>query len=269
MPLWRKPRKPMLACTRKHPDPDMQESIALTWSTLNARLKNLRAGAATAGCLLAALLALAMFLRSGWLWAGAPLLALVGYGFFLRDQNLLFAWEDKVLALWGNSDLSMGILVQTLAGHPGPLQATLKSMIAHLPPNPGYINPPAEAIRAERRLFWTRCALQEIRLHRAGLLNVAGAGLPLALWFGYREGWAWLPVSLAPVALAMVARAWAARAGLRRWERRNAALPDDKPHEAGFTERMEGLDWSGIPESVKTRMTGAPVPTTRSTPSTS
>lgn len=230
----------------------MQESIALTWSTMTARLKNLRAGAAAAGIALALILALAAVFRSGWVWAGLPLLAAIGYAAFWRDQRLVFAWEDRVLALWGTSDLCMGILVQTLATHPSPLSNTLKSMIAHLPENKDFLPPKAGDAEALRSLFWVRTFLTEARLHRAAALNLACAALPWLFWICFREGSVWIPLSAIPLALLPLARIAALAEARRRWDLRRAALAGWKPASVeDFRARLDALDWSGLPAGLK------------------
>ena len=232
----------------------MQESIALTWSTLTARLKNLRAGAAYAGLLLLAVILSALILRSGWSWAGLPVLMLLGYAFFRRDSALVYRWEDAVLARWGASDLCMGILIQTFRDHPGPLKATLKGMIASLPPNPDFLTPPSDAIKAERALFYARSGMQRARLARAATLNIGLASLPICAWLGFRQDARLLPLGLVPLALVPPVRALilaresrrlrAHRAALNPWN--PAAIPDLLP-------RLKALEDAGLPS--KTRET--------------
>jgi hypothetical protein len=230
----------------------MQESIALTWSTLTARLKNLRAGAVCAGLGLLALLISAFVFRSGWTLAGLPALMLLGYAFFRRDARLVYRWEDAVLARWGASDLSMGILVQTFRDHPGPLKATLKGMIEHLPPNPDYMTPPPDAIKAERALFYARSAIHHARMARAAALNAAVALVPWGAWIGYRQDPRLLPLALLPLALVLplrklilvreTARLRARCAGLGPWD--PSAVPDLLP-------RLEALEGEGLPEATR------------------
>lgn len=236
----------------------MQESIAITWSTLTARLKNLRAGAAAAGLALALLIVLGLWLRTGWVWAGLPVLAAIGYAAFARDQRLVFSWEDRVLALWGTSDLCMGILVQTLSNHPTPLNNTLKSMIAFLPENEDYL-PPAPGVAESQRLrFWTRAMLAEARLHRAAALNLALACLPFLLWFCARQGPAWLALAGLPLVVIPPSRRLALALARRRWDRRRAAIASWQPassEESGTY--LDGLDWSRLPPGLKPAVAAA------------
>jgi hypothetical protein len=230
----------------------MQESIALTWTTLTARLKNLRAGAACAGLAVLALLICGVWSRSGWTLAGLPALMLLGYAFFRRDSRLIYRWEDSVLARWGASDLCMGILVQTFRDHPGPLKATLKGMIAHLPPNPDYLTPPSDAIKAERALFFARSGIQQARLARAAALNTALATLPLSAWLGLRHEYRLAALALLPLALALPLRSLLlARASARLRARRAALSPWNPASVPDLIPRLKALDWEGLPATAR------------------
>jgi len=224
----------------------VQEAIALTWSTLTARLKNLRAGAACAGaCLLFLILAAAIW-RSGWVLAGLPALMILGFAFFRRDADLLFRWEDRILAAWGASDLCMGILAQTFREHPGPLKATLKGMIANLPPNPDYLTPPPDVLKAERALFWARSTAQRIRLERAAALNLALSSVPWLAWMCVRQDARLLPLAAIPLALVLPARAVLASLGRSRLRARLKSLePWDRSKAGDLEARWRALDGSG------------------------
>lgn len=236
----------------------MRESIALTWATLNARLRNLRAGAIVASSFLVLAIIAALWLRSGWVWSALPMLAALGAGFFWRDQRLVYRWEDSVLAAWGGTDLCMGILVKTMAEYPGALKKTLKAMVAHLPENKDYLIPHPDSIKAERCLFWIRTCLDEMRLLRAATLNLALASLPLILWLCLRRGPEWLPLAALPLAAIPIARWAILAAGLRRWSLRTRAIAPWKPVSAAeFTVRMEALDWSRLPARLKSRLTAS------------
>lgn len=230
----------------------MQESIALTWSTLTARLKNLRAGAACAGLGLVALILCALIFRSGWAWAGLPALMLLGYAFFRRDFNLVYRWEDSILSRWGASDLCMGILIQTFRDHPGPLKATLKGMIAHLPPNPDFLLPPLDAIKAERALFYARAGMERTRMGRAAILNVALASIPFCAWLAIRRDIRLSALALIPLALVPVLRALLlARETGRLRARREALAPWDPAAVPDLLPRLEALDGTGLPRRAR------------------
>jgi hypothetical protein len=226
----------------------MQESIALTWSTLTARLKNLRAGAACAGLVVLALILSAIIFRSGWVLAGLPALMLLGYAFFRRDAALVNRWEDAVLARWGASDLCMGILVQTFRDHPGPLKATLKGMIASLPANPDFLTPPPAGIKAERVLFYARSGMQRARLGRAAALNIALASIPLCAWLCHRHDARLLPLGLVPLILVPPVRALILARETKRLRARRAALaPWDPALVPDLLPRLKGLETTGLP----------------------
>jgi hypothetical protein len=237
----------------------MEEALALTWKTMNARLRNLRFGAIASLASAIAIVILAFVYRSWGLLAGLPLLILSGTLFVHREQKLVFSWEDRVLALWGPSELCMGIFVQTLANHPHALKASLKSMVATLPENPDYIVPPEDQLKAHRWLFWTRSLAQEIRFYRAASFNFILACVPFALWYVSGEGWPWILIGLSPICALPLMEGFLTRAALWRWERRVKTLgawnPDSLP---GFEARMRAIDWSRIParleKSIRSRI---------------
>ncbi|HKP96260.1 MAG TPA: hypothetical protein VJ385_10920 [Fibrobacteria bacterium] len=226
----------------------MQEAIALTWKTMSDRLRNLRFGALASLGTAIALILCAFFLRSWVVLAGLPVLILSGVFFAHREQKILFTWEDRVLALWGGSDLCMGIFVQTMANHPHALKRSLKSLVASLPENADYLVPPADRIKAYRWLFWTRSLLQQIRFARAAAFHFILACLPVSLWYVSGAGWPWILLGLSPICALPLAESFLAWAGMRRWKRLATglgawdpgALPD-------FAARLEGLDWTRIP----------------------
>jgi hypothetical protein len=177
---------------------------------------------------------------------------IIGFAFFRRDAALVFRWEDRVLSLWGASDLCMGILVQTLRNHPGPLKATLKGMISHLPPNPDYLTPPMEAIQAERCVFRFRSALQRLRLARAAVLNVSLACIPWLAWACAREDMRRLPLALGP--LLLVFPAWKLLSWIegRRLANRLAGLAPRTPGaRAEIAARLRALADCGLPGNVR------------------
>lgn len=230
----------------------MQESIALTWSTLTARLKNLRMGALCAWLGLIAMFLYAYYSESGWAWAGLPALVFLGYAFFRRDSELVYRWEEAVLARWGASDLCMGILVQTFRDHPGPLKATLKGMIAHLPPNPDFLTPPPDAIKAERALFYARSGMQRARMARSAALNIALASLPLGAWICFRQNPRLLPLALLPLGLVPPLRVLILAHEQRRLRRQCQALSPWNPAAvADLVPRLEALDATGLPRRAR------------------
>lgn len=230
----------------------MDEAVSLTWSTLTRRLKNLRSGAIAAGLCAACLIACGIILDWSWFLAIPPALSLSGYFFFRRDQRMVFAWENRVLALWAEEKLVIGLYVLTFDNHPGPLNRTLKNMVAHLPRNADYLPPSEQEARAERCLFWIRSTLQEIRLQRRNALNLALACLPLALCLGYRAGPPWTAAALLILPAALPARAWSVYAGRKRWLKRCRAIAPWKPEPLEtFTARLDALDWSRLPKELR------------------
>jgi hypothetical protein len=144
----------------------------------------------------------------------------------------------------------MGILAQTFREHPGPLKATLKGMIASLPPNPDYLTPPPDRIKAERYLFWVLSASQRMRLERAAVLNLALSSIPWLAWVCARRDARLLPLALVPVALVPPVRALLAGLERRRLRARVTALePWDRTKSGDLRERLRALDWSGAPAS--------------------
>ncbi|MDB5105343.1 MAG: hypothetical protein JWP91_3032 [Fibrobacteres bacterium] len=226
----------------------MEEAIALTWKTMTDRLRNLRFGALASLASLVLMLILAIAFRRGWVLGGLPALILLGTWFVHREQKLLFGWEDRVLALWGASNLCMGILSQTLSNHPHSLKKSLKSMAANLPENPDFITPPEGHILAHRRLFWTRSLLQDIRFLRAAAFNLTLAVLPVSIWSVWSEGWPGLLLGLTPVCALPIMDSLMTQLKIRAWKKRlagekpgsDASLPD-------YQARLAALDWSRIP----------------------
>jgi hypothetical protein len=226
----------------------MQESLALTWKTLEARLRNFRFGSASALAALLALAALAIGLRSPWVTLGLPVPILLGAVFLERDRRLLFAWEDRVLALWGASDLSMGVLARTLADFPHPLKQSLRAMAEGLPENGDYRIPDPAGLAAQRCLFWTRSLLEEMRLLRAAVWGLALACLPFSLWwFSVNVRYGWL-FGLAPLAAVPLGHAIGFRRARQAWRLRRAGLPSSPlALPADRAERLESLDWTRVP----------------------
>jgi len=243
----------------------MQEALALTWKTLDARLRNLRFGAAAALADLLVLAGLAIGLRSPWVTLGLPMPILLGVVFVERDRRLLFAWEDRVLALWGNSDLSMGVLARTLTDFPHPLKQSLRAMAAGLPENGDYRVPDAPGLAAYRCVFWTRSLLEEIRLRRSAVLALALACLPFSVWWFSAHLRYGLLIGLAPLAIVPIGQAVGLRRAWRAWQGRrggplsaesapstqSAPLAQSGPSSLssvpGCAERLEKLDWTRIP----------------------
>lgn len=225
----------------------MEEALALTWKTMNTRLRNLRSGAIASLASVIALVILAIVYRSWGVLAGLPVIILLGTLFVHREQKIVFAWEDRVLALWGPSELCMGIFVQTLANHPHALKASLKSMVAPLPENPDYIIPPEDQLKAHRWLFWTRNLAQEIRFYRAASFNFILACLPFALWYVSGEGWPWVLIGVSPICALPVIEGFLTRLGMYRWERRVKTLGKWNPESLpGFDSRVDAIDWTRI-----------------------
>src|SRR5690606_39153146 len=183
--------------------------------------------------------------------ASALLPALAGAGVFFmhRDRAVLFAWEDRVLSLWGASDLCLGIFRQTFMDHPHALKRSLKSLAASLPENADFLVPPAPEILSHRAYFWTRTLLQDIRFSRAAALLFAAACVPASMAWAHARGgeWLWL-MGAAPLAAVPPARDILARLSLGLWRRRRGRLAGSLPGpNAGSANRYADLDWSGFP----------------------
>jgi hypothetical protein len=194
----------------------------------------------------------ALLFRSGWALAGLPALMLLGYAFFRRDFGLVYRWEDAVLARWGASDLCMGILVQTFRDHPGPLKATLKGMIAHLPANPDFLTPPPDAIKAERAIFYARSGMQRARLDRAAALNFVLASLPFCAWIAFRHDPRLWPSAFILLGLIPPLRVLILKREAKRLRARRAALDPWNP--AGVPElipRLMALDGAALPSGTR------------------
>jgi hypothetical protein len=236
----------------------MEEALALTWRTLAARIRNFKIGAfATLGlAVLAAVLGVVA--RSGWVLAMLPSILLCGYLFLYRDHLLASAWEERVLAAWGEPGFSMGIFAHAVASHPHPLKITLRAMAGNLPENGDYATPAPPVIRMHRVLSALRCAIYEIRLYRAAALVLFLASLPVAGWLCHRLGmpraWYALPMlALIPVTTSALSRlAW------RRWlNRTDASLASLQEAAAVLAVRMDALDWSRVPSRWKTKFTSS------------
>lgn len=227
----------------------MEEAIALTWKTMADRLRNLRIGAFTMLALLAAAMAAAFTVGTAPASALLPALAGAGVFFMLRERAILFAWEDRILSLWGGSGFCMGIFRQTFMDHPHALKRSLQSLAAGLPENADFTVPPEPEILSHRALFWTRTLLQDIRFSRAAVLLFAAACIPSVLACAHARGgeWRWL-MGAAPLAAVPAAREILARLSLGPWRRRRRRLGGWLPDpDSGFAQRLAGLDWSGIP----------------------
>src|SRR5690606_23299098 len=194
------------------------------------RLRNLRIGAFTMLAFLAAAMVAALTLGTAQVSAVFPALAGAGVIFMRRERAILFAWEDRILALWGASDLCMGILRQTFMNHPHALKRSLKSLAAGLPENADFVVPPAPEIQSHRALFRTRTLLQDIRFSRAAALLFAAACVPAALLFAHARGGVGLwPVGAAPLAAVPPVREILARFAICRWRRHQERSGDRIP----------------------------------------
>jgi hypothetical protein len=233
----------------------MQEAIALTWKAMTDRLRNLRFGAAASLIGFVALFVAALVYRSVWVAAGLPALILIGSVFVHREQRILFAWEDRVLELWAEANLCMGIFTQTMRNHPHALRHSLQSLVAPLPPNPDFLVPPAGHIAAHRKLFRARSLLQRVRFLRAAARNLALSCLPFTvLWFS-REGWPGVLLGLIPLAALPVAMPLLSRCARWNWEKRLAALNGPgRPAFPDFAARVDALDWKRIPPGLRASM---------------
>jgi hypothetical protein len=224
----------------------MDEAVALTWSTLNRRIRNLRAGAIAVGLGLAALILAAALWRSGWALAGIPLLFLATSVCHARDLKLAFAWEDRVLALWAEDKVVMGIFATAFAHQQGQVKAILQGMLAHLPVIAPTFSPPPDSIRADRCLFWIRSAFHEARLYRGSAAAILVACAPFAAWLGWKQDRGGPALGLLPLALILPARYWLLAWARARCLKRCRSLAPWKP-DTGFAQRVETLDARGTP----------------------
>ena len=237
----------------------MEEAIALTWSTMTARLKNLRFGALASLATAVILIVLTLILRSGWVLAGLPVLLLLGTFFVYREQKIIFAWEDRVLALWGTSNLCLGILAQTMNNHPHTLKQSLKSLVAPLPENADFLVPPIDRIKVYRWLFWTRSLAQEIRFGRAAAFNIILSCLPVCIWAVSASGWPWILLGVSPICALPMAETVLTRLAVWRWEKRGKGLGEWSADALkDFQARMDAMDWSRVPAGVKEAVRARP-----------
>jgi hypothetical protein len=259
----------------------VQDAIAYTWETLAARVRNYKFGAFASLAFAFLILIAAVFLRSGWLLACLPLLYLIGYVFAFRDVAIVSAWEERILSGWEKPDFFMGIFAQSMANHPTALNASLKSMIHLLPPDPDNRRPSASELLLFRRVCATRAALNRIRLQRAGLRGMVLSFIPWIAWMGFHSGWRYsaycsvtIPAGFLAVALANRSawNAWRDRTNLQDGTARKtqasreagAEQESDVTHEADTTKggtelatAMDALDWKGVPERWKDRFRAA------------
>jgi hypothetical protein len=259
----------------------MQDAIAYTWETLAARVRNYKFGAFASLAFAFLLLIAAVFIRSGWLLACLPLLYLIGYVFAFRDVAIVTAWEERILSGWEKPDFFMGIFSQSMANHPTALNASLKSMIRLLPPDPDNRRPTVSELLLYRRVCATRAALQRLRLQRAGLRGLLLAVIPVFIWLGIHSGWRTAAYGLVTIPVGFLALAFANRRAWNRWRERTnlqdgatrethgtletgAAQETDAAREAGTAGKVadlaaaaDALDWKGIPKSWKDRFRAA------------
>jgi hypothetical protein len=259
----------------------MQDAIAYTWETLAARVRNYKFGAFASLAFAFLLLIAALFLRSGWLLACLPVLYLIGYVFTFRDISLVSAWEERILAGWEKPDFFMGIFAQSMANHPTALNASLKSMIRLLPPDPGNRRPAALELLLFRRVCATRAALQRIRLQHAGLRGMLLSVIPLSVWIGFHYGWPFATYGLVTIPIGFLALALADRSAWNGWrertnlqdgtarethgareagaEREGNAIHDADTAKVGVDlgAAVDALDWKGIPKRWKDRFRAA------------
>lgn len=151
----------------------MQEALDLTWSTLNARMRNYRI-AAVLVLASATIVGIALVVfRSAWVLVVVPILPAVVLAFLGRDTALVHRWEEGVLDRWTSGDLPLEIFAQALSANPGPLRASLKSMIGSLPLESGNASPtPEESTRVKKRFGESRFR-QESRMLRAWCLALS------------------------------------------------------------------------------------------------
>jgi hypothetical protein len=241
----------------------MQDAIALTWETLAARVRNYKFGAFASLAFAFLLLIAAIFIRSGWLLACFPALYLIGYVFAYRDAAIVSGWEERILAGWEKPDFFMGIFTQSMANHPTALNASLKSMIRLLPPDPDNRRPGASELLLHRRVCATRAALQRLRLQRSGLRGLLLACIPLSIWIGVHFGGRPAAYGLAAIPAGLLAHRLANRRIWNGWRAR-INLDAGPDREAGTAREtadlaaaVDALDWRGIPKSWKDRFRAA------------
>lgn len=162
----------------------MKEALDLTWTTLEARLRNYRLAAflvlAWATLLVVLLLVFRRPLALLWLLALPPIiLAMVA-----RDQKLVHRWEGKVLEIWKGGILPMDIFKHAITVQPDPLKSSRLAMAAALPADAG--DGPPDPAAADRRIAEAaaRHRLNRGRLARnAAVLALGAAGVAATCWF--------------------------------------------------------------------------------------
>lgn len=158
----------------------MKEALELTWSTLEARLRNYRRSSfLVLGWAAVLVVLLAVFRRPLallWLLALPPvILAMIA-----RDQKLVHGWEEKVLAIWKGGTLPMEIFKQAITVQPDPLKSSRLAMAAALPADAG--DGPPDPVVADSRIAE---AAGRHRRHRRRLAwNATGAAVVSALVLG-------------------------------------------------------------------------------------
>jgi hypothetical protein len=163
----------------------MQEALALTWKTLNGRMRNYRMSVILILAWSAALLAVLVLTRSAWALLGLPGLPAIVLLMLGRDQRLVHGWVAGVLERWVGGDLPLGIFAQAVKASPGPLMASRDAMLRLLPLHSGDSGP-AAGMAAEARMAAARTShAQQSGLNRMGYglaaltLFIAGTALSI------------------------------------------------------------------------------------------
>ncbi len=177
----------------------MQAALALTWETLNARMRLLRFAAAGALAIAAASLLLSLILRTPWGLAGSALLLPLGYAFVLSDMRKVYAWEAGIHELRESGGLDLEVFVQALEMQPSPFKRSVLEMARALkqPPDPGTVPGTADASpsrspdrrrRAEIRLARSFCRRAGLACGALSLAALASGAGQMAVVFAAAAG---------------------------------------------------------------------------------
>lgn len=162
-------------------------ALDLTWTTVNARLRNLKWTAFELAALLVVVPAVAVVFQSFLFLVGLFLLPLLGFHFAWKDQRLVAAWENRILDWWSHGDMPMAILVTTITLQPNPLQKSLREMFHLLPSQKENGAPSKEEAEKSLAMAAARQAQEMRRLARGfafyclGLFVVFGLAFRLFL----------------------------------------------------------------------------------------
>lgn len=231
----------------------VKTALDSSWTTLAARLRNLRRTAITAAGLGIAILLSALIGWSFWYLWGLAVLPLIGFAYVRRERRMVDGWENQLLDMWATGGLYLGVVVKTLALHPTPLKSTLDGMLDLLPKEEETRKAAPAFIGQRRVLAATRQSLETRRWIRGCgcYLSACALGLGLALSqaVSIRLGaltalGLWIPI----------AAAWTIALGLERkqWRNRLRRIRGETPWEKPELEAAirQGA-WATLPRAFR------------------